>query len=120
MPGTNLHQVYEAIGSLTAEVRGLRRDVQEDRKTASDYRAGIRDDMSKLVLRTTQLEADMGSVMRKTDELQQVTDDVKSMRQQAIGAGTAGRWALKIGGWVVSALAGAASVYYALTGRPPP
>lgn len=120
LAGTNLNQVYEAIGALTAEVRGLRRDVQEDRKTASNYRAGVRKDIGDLVMRITHVEADMETVKRRSDEFQQASDTVKNMTAQAQGAGTLGHWLLKAGGWLLSAAAGAAAMWYQITGRPPP
>lgn len=120
MAETDLNKLYEAIGGLTAQVKGLRRDVQEDRRTAADYRAGMREELGKLVIRTTQLEADMTAVKAKTDKLESATDEVVVMRERALGAGTLGRWLLRIGGILLGAASGAAGVYYSMTGRPPP
>lgn len=115
-----MNELNRAIGELTAEVRGLRRDVQDDRAASADYRQGIRDELGKIVMRQTYLETDVSTIRAKVDDMEQVTVQVKTMTMRAEGAGTLGRWLIKIGGWVLSAAGGFAAAYTFLTGRPPP
>lgn len=115
-----MNELNRAIGELTAEVRGLRRDVQDDRTASASYRAGMRDEMGKIVMRQTHLEADVSSIKKKVEEHEQVTIEVKTLRTKAQGAGTLGRWLLKAGGWLLSAAGGFAAAWTMLTGRPPP
>lgn len=117
MPDSELNRL---VGELTAEVRGLRRDVQEDRKISADYRQGMREEIANLVLRTTHLETDLMAVKKQSDAAAEVTDKIKIMKERAIGAGTLGRWLLAAGSGVLGAAGGAAAVYTWLTGRPPP
>lgn len=116
----NLNQLFEAIGSLTAEVQGLRRDVQEDRKAAASYRAVVREEISGLVVRATRLEADMAAVSGRVEAMRRVTDDVVELRARAAGAGTLGRWLVRIGIAVVTLAGWAVAALDWLTGRPPP
>lgn len=115
-----MDELNRLIGELAAEVRGLRRDVQDDRTASASYRQGMRDEMGKIVLRQTHLESDVSSIKAKVEDMEQVTIEVKTLRTKAEGAGTLGRWLIKIGGWVLSAAGGFAAAYTLLTGRPPP
>lgn len=108
------------IGELTAEVRGLRRDVRDDRKASAEYRHGVREELAKLVLRQTHIEADVLSMKTKVEGMEKVTVTTTTLLTKAEGAGTLGLWLLRIGigvvtvaGWIVGAIAW-------LNPRPPP
>lgn len=116
----HLIELSRLVGDLTAEVRGLRRDVQEDRAASASYRSSMRDEIGKLVMRTTQLESDVGSMKARVEATERVTVEVTTLRTKAEGAGTLGRWLLKAGGWVLAAAGGWAAAWTMLTGRPPP
>ncbi len=60
------------------------------------------------------------TVKAKVERVEGVSDDVVAMRQQAQGAGTLGRWLIKIGIAVVTIAGWAVGAYTYLTGRPPP
>lgn len=115
-----MNELNRAIGELTAEVRGLRRDVQDDRTASASYRAGMRDEMSKIVMRQTHLETDVSSIKAKVEDMEQVTIEVKTLRSKAEGAGTLGRWLIRIGIGVVTFAGWLAAAYTQFTGRPPP
>lgn len=121
-----MNELNRAIGELTAEVRGLRRDVQEDRQTSATHRQGVREELSNMVLRQTHIENDVmglknefASLTSKVEAHEKVTVEVTTLRTKAAGAGTVGRWLLKLGGWLLSAVGGAAAAWTLLTGRPP-
>ena len=61
-----------------------------------------------------------GTINRKVETVEKITDDVKTIRDQAAGAGTAGRWLIKVGVGVVATAGWLAAAYTHLTGRPPP
>jgi hypothetical protein len=108
--------VERTLGILLGKVEGI-----EDRLERADIsRAGIHGRLDDLVMRTTHLESDVMSVKAKTDAIQSVTDDVKKMRQQAQGAGTMGRWLIRIGIGIVTVAGWLAATYTHFTGRPPP
>lgn len=120
MVDTSLNRLYEAIGGLTAEVRRLRRDVQEDRSTSAAHRQGVREELSNLVIRQAHIESDMLSLKNKVEGMEKVTVEVTTLRTKAAGAGTLGRGLLRLGGWLLSAAGGFATAWTLLTGRPPP
>ena len=120
MPDANLYELNRSIGELTAQVRGLRHDVQEDRRASAEYRAGIRDELAKIVMRQTHLEADVSSMRSKVDAAEKVTVEVTTLRTKAEGAGTVGRWLIRFGIGVVTFAGWVLGLYTWLTGRPPP
>jgi len=61
-----------------------------------------------------------GTISRKVESVEKITDDVKTIHDQAAGAGTAGRWLIKIGIGVVATAGWLAAAYTHLTGTPPP
>ncbi len=115
-----MNELNRAIGELTAEVRGLRRDVQDDRTTSANYRASMRDEMGKIVMRQTHLETDVSSIKMKVEDMEQVTIEVKTLRSKAEGAGTLGRWLIRIGIGVVTCAGWIIGAYTYMTGKPPP
>lgn len=115
-----MNELNRAIGELTAEVRGLRRDVQEDRQTSANHRQGVREELANIVLRQTHLEADVSSLKHKVEAHEKVTVEVTTLRTKAEGAGTAGRWLIRLGIGVVTVAGWIVGAYTWLTGRPPP
>lgn len=115
-----MNELNRAIGELTAEVRGLRRDVQDDRTASANYRSSMRDEMGKIVMRQTHLEADMSSIKNKVDGMEKVTVEVTTLRTKAEGAGTVGRWLLRLGIAIVGFAGWVLGLYTWITGRPPP
>jgi hypothetical protein len=113
---TSLNDVYLKLGDLIAKVDAI--DQRFDR--ADESRANVHRRLDDLVMRTTHLESDVGSMRSKVDGMEKVTVEVTTLRTKAEGAGTLGRWLLKIGWLVLSAAGGWAAAYTWLTGRPPP
>lgn len=108
--------VERTLGILLGKLEGI-----EDRlERADESRAGIHRRLDEVVMRTTHLEADVSAVKKKTEAIQSVTDDVVTLRSQAQGAGTLGRWLIRIGIGVVTAAGWLLGAYTYLTGRPPP
>src|SRR5690606_21036757 len=123
----SLNDIYKSIGELNSSVRGLaeRIDANEKRNVdainqANESQAKVHRRLDDRVIRTTKLEADAHATKVKVEKIETITNGVETMTQQAIGAGTLGRWLISIGGWVISAAAGAAAAYTWFTGRPPP
>lgn len=120
MNDTSLNRIYEAIGGLTSEVKGLRRDADEDRRVAADHRQGVREELSNIVLRQTHLETDVASLKNKVEAHEEVTVQIKTLRSKAEGAGTLGYWLIRIGIGVMTLAGWLIGAYTWLTGRPPP
>jgi len=113
MPETN---VERTLGSILTSIEDIKRRMDR----AEDSRAGLHEGMNSVVLRVSHIEADLTTVKRKVEGVEQVTEDVKKMRERAFGAGSAGVWLLRIGSAVLSFAAGLAAAYTWMTGRPPP
>lgn len=104
------------IGAILATLEAM-----DDRlKRADDSRRDLHVSVNALVLRATHIEADVSTLKAKVEGVEQVTEDVKKMRERAFGAGTLGVWLWRVGGAVLSFAAGLAAAYTWLTGRPPP
>lgn len=126
MPAS-LNDIYKSIGELTATAKDthdkldiLTTEMAEAQRSSERYRANIRDELGKLVMRVTNVEADMGSVKNEVAGMRVVTDGVNELHQRAQGAGTLGRWLVRIGVGVVGFAGWLAAAYTWLTGRPPP
>jgi hypothetical protein len=108
--------VERNLGRVLAKLE----DIQRRMDHADDSRSSIHEGMNSIVLRVSHIEADLTTVKRKVEGVEQVTEDVKKMRERAFGAGTFGVWLWRVGGVVISFAAGLAAAYTWLTGRPPP
>lgn len=127
MSDASLNDIYKLVGELTGTVRAmngkvddLKRDASEAEATSAAYRQGVRDELGKIVMRTTHLESDLASVKKKVDAQGEVTADVLALRERAIGAGTVGGWLVKLGIGVVAFAGWVLGIYTYLTGKPPP
>lgn len=108
--------VQRDIGAILATLKAI-----EDRlERADESRAGMHRRMDEIVLRTTHLEADVGSIVKKVDDMEKVTVEVTTLRTKAQGAGTLGRWLIRLGIGIVTAAGWMIGAYTWLTGRPPP
>lgn len=108
--------IERQLGILIGKLEGI-----EDRlERADESRAGLHKSQNEIVIRITHLESDVLAVKNKADKIENVTDDVTKMRQQAQGAGTAGQWLLKAGVGILGFAGWAFGIYTWLTGRPPP
>lgn len=119
MTDASLNELNRTIGELTAEVRGLRRDAQDDRKIAADHRQSVREELSNMVLRQTHIESDVATLKNKVAAHERVTVEVKTLRTKAEGAGTLGRWLIRLGIGIVTVAGWIIGAYTWLTGRPP-
>lgn len=130
----SLNEINRTIGELVGAVKAIENKVDDQtrrfevsERTASESRANVHRRLDDIVERTGDMECevsaikkDVESVRRKVNEHEQVTIQIKTMRDQAAGAGTLGRWLIKFGGWIVGAASAVGMAYTWLTGRPPP
>lgn len=93
MAAASLNDIYKAIGTLTAEVTSLRRDLQESEqhtaentRRADEHRAVLHKRMDEIVDRTGMLEGDMRSIRATVKDVKEVTDKVTMWEQRGIGA----------------------------------
>lgn len=108
--------VERTLGIILGKIEGI-----EDRmERAETSRAGVHRRLDDLVQRTTHLEGEVGSMKAKVEKMEKVTVEVTTLRSAAWGAGTLGRWLIKVGIGVVTVAGWMIGVYTWLTGRPPP
>lgn len=101
-------------------VLGKLEAIDDRLERADESRAVIHRRMDDLVDRTGHLESDVGSIARKVSDMEKVTIEVTTLRTKAQGAGTLGRWLIRIGVVIVTAAGWLIGAYTYLTGRPPP
>lgn len=127
MTDASLNDIYRSVGELTGTVKALDGKVDEIKRVAAEseaksatYRQGVREELAHIVTRTTFLETDLHAVKLKVEEQATITEEVKTARDRVIFAGTLGRVLWSVGKALLAAAAGAAAVYYQMTGRAPP
>jgi len=86
-------EIFRAIGELTADVKGLRRDVErfdkrneEAQFRADEHRAAIHQEVTDLAGRMDAVDGRMAAVEEVLGETKAVTDEVKMWKQRGIGA----------------------------------
>lgn len=105
-----------ALGIVIGKLEAI-----DDRLTHQDEsRAILHKRLDDLVLRTTHLESDVSSITTKVQGMEKVTVEMTTLRTKAEGAGTVGRWLLRVGIGIVGFVGWVFGLYTWLTGRPPP
>lgn len=126
--------INRALGQLIGKVDEIGKQLAETRQdmTASERNAAesrgnvhrrlddVQSEIHALKITSVNQAAAIDGLKGSVAEMQTVTDDVKTLRQQAQGAGTLGQWLIKIGIAVLAIAGWVASAYTYLTGRPPP
>jgi hypothetical protein len=90
---TSLNEVYKAIGTLTAEVAALRRDILDSENRAADNtrkadqsRGAIHRRMDELVTDVGTLKTDVLGMKRDIRDTKEVTDEVRRWKLMGLGA----------------------------------
>lgn len=119
MTDTSLHQIFEALGKLNAEVTSLRRDIQqsesraaEGERRADSHRAAIHLRVDELTAEAGEIKEDVSKIIGNMETVKsdlastkEIADEVRAWKQRGIGA-------LAVVGIGASALTYAATQYY--------
>ena len=108
--------VERTLGIILGKLEGM----EERMDKAENSRAGVHRRLDDLVMRTTHLESDVASTKNKIETMEKVTVEVTTLRTKAEGAGTLGRWLIRIGIAIVTVAGWMIGAYTWITGRPPP
>lgn len=108
--------IERALGVVIGKLDGI--EGRLDRQDES--RAVLHKRLDDLILRTTHLETDMHSAKNRLDAHEKVTEEVTALRTKAEGAGTLGRWLLRLGIGIITVAGWLIALYSQITGRPPP
>lgn len=113
MEETNVERL---LGILIGKMEAV-----EDRMDkAENSRAGVHRRLDDLLQRTTHLEGEVALTKAKVEGMEKVTVEVTTLRTKAQGAGTLGRWLIRLGIGIVTLAGWLIGAYTWLTGRPPP
>ena len=108
--------IERALGVMIGKLDGI-----EDRLERQDRsRAVLHARVDQLASQTAHLESSLSAIKTKVDSMEQVTVQTTTLITKAEGAGTLGRWLLRIGIGIVTAAGWLIGAYTWLTGRPPP
>lgn len=93
MPVASNQEIYRLLGELTADVKGLRRDVESfDRRNelaqqqAAQHRSAIHKEVAELGERMDAVENRLTAAQETLADTKAVTDEVKLWKQRGIGA----------------------------------
>ncbi|WP_305778807.1 DUF1515 family protein [Nitratireductor sp. OM-1] len=64
---------------------------------ADDSRAVVHRWLDEMSERLSHVEGEVEATKKSVDQIQPVADDMVKLRTQAVGAGTVGRWLIRIG-----------------------
>ncbi len=107
--------VERTLGQILGELKGI-----DDRlMRADDSRAVVHRRLDEMSERLSHVEGEVEATKKSVDQIQPVADDMVKLRTQAVGAGTVGRWLIRIGIGVVTLASWIVAGYTWLTGRPP-
>lgn len=91
--GASNQEIFRAIGELTADVKGLRRDFQagetravESNRRADEHRAAVHKRVDDLVGEIGDLNTRVATMESTVSDSKSVTDDVKRWRLMGLGA----------------------------------
>ena len=115
------------VDEIGKQLAATRQDMTESENKSDESRGNmhrrldsVQSEIHGLKMTSASQAAAIDDLKESVSEMQTVTDDVKTMRQQAQGAGTLGQWLIKIGVGVLALAGWLAAAYTQLTGRPPP
>ncbi len=93
MAATSLHDVFQAIGSLKAQVEGLRRDIDGFERRASaenrevdEKRAIVHRRIDEIITDVGEIKTDIAVIKEDVQDSKAVTDEVKKWKLMGIGA----------------------------------
>ncbi|MCB1468690.1 MAG: DUF1515 family protein [Rhizobiaceae bacterium] len=108
--------VERALGVVIGKLDGI--DARLDRQDESP--AKLHQRLDEQTMRLTHKESDVASLKNKVEAHDKVTVEVTTLRTNAEGAGTAGRWLLRLGIGIVTFAGWLLGIYTWMTGNPPP
>ncbi|PRD42147.1 hypothetical protein C5748_18540 [Phyllobacterium phragmitis] len=90
---TSLNEIYKAIGTLSAEVQGLRREMAasekravDESREADDKRAVVHRRMDSIVGEVGEIKTEIVGIRQDATDSKKVTDEVKRWKSMGIGA----------------------------------
>jgi glucose-6-phosphate isomerase len=89
----NLNDIYKSIGGLTAEVQGLRRDMEAserrafaENREADEKRAVVHRRMDEIANEVGEIKTDIAAITSQVADSKIVTDEVRKWKLMGLGA----------------------------------
>ncbi|SFJ55370.1 Protein of unknown function [Phyllobacterium sp. CL33Tsu] len=89
----NLNDIYKSIGILTAEVQGLRRDMEAserraalENREADEKRAIVHRRIDEMVSEVGDIKTDIATITEQVKDSKIVTDEVRKWKLMGLGA----------------------------------
>lgn len=89
----NLNDIYKSIGILTAEVQGLRRDMEAserraalENREADEKRAIVHRRIDEMVSEVGDIKTDIAAITEQVKDSKVVTDEVRKWKLMGLGA----------------------------------
>lgn len=93
MAPTSLHDIYKAIGTLSAQFDGLRRDIDAaerragaENREADEKRAIMHRRMDEVISEVSDIKVDIAQITSQVSDSKAVTDQVKQWKLMGLGA----------------------------------
>lgn len=119
MPNSLGAQVARLDERLNA-IERLLAGIAEDQKAASDSRRRSYETQERTEREIIGITHRLAAVEKSVEAIRPTTAELERVRDRVIFAGSLGKAVWATGKVLISAAAGAAAAWYAMTGRPPP
>ncbi|EKF16938.1 hypothetical protein [Nitratireductor pacificus] len=119
MPGSTEAQVARLDERLNS-IERLLASIAEDQKSASEGRRRSYEAQERTEREIIGITHRLAAVEKSVESIRPTTEELERVRDRVVFAGRLGQTLWSIGKALISAAAGAAAAWYAMTGRPPP
>ena len=113
---TQVARLDERLNSIDRSMTA----VLEEMKAASESRKKVYESQEATGREIIHIHHRLDAVEKSVDAIRPTTEEYKLVRNNVVFAGRLGQTLWSVGKALLSAAAGAAAAWYALTGRPPP
>ncbi|RWH17211.1 hypothetical protein EN827_31105 [Mesorhizobium sp. M1D.F.Ca.ET.184.01.1.1] len=101
-------------------IEGMLTAIADEQKAASEGRRRGYEAQERAEREMIGINFRLSAVEKSVEAIRPTTAELEKVRDRVVFAGSLGRVLWGVGKALISAAAGAAAVYYSMTGRPPP
>ena len=118
-----MNSTESIVARLDERLKGIGRQldsIEAEQKAAADGRRRGYEAQERTEREIISMNHRLTAVEKQIETIRPTTEELEKVRDRVQFAGRLGRFLWSIGKGLLSAAAGAAAAWYALTGRPPP
>lgn len=111
------------VARLDERLKGIGKQldgIADEQKSAAEARRRVYEAQERTEKEIIGMNHRLTAVEKQIETIRPTTDDLERVRDRVMFAGKLGQVLWSVGKGLLSAAAGAAAAWYALTGRPPP